>query len=206
MVDILLSLDWIEASGLVFGLACVILLIRQSILTWPLGIAYVLVSLYIFYESKLYADLILHVFFLWMNIYGWYYWINGNTEAEIELPVTRESPKVLSGLLLLSAVGVVLCGYLFTQFTDASLPYWDSTTTILSFTAMWLTARKKIESWHLWFVVDVLASGIYLFKELYFYAVLYGVYIGLAIAGYLSWRRSMATVSAAASQTNLAGV
>ena len=190
MIDLLAGIDWLEASGLVFGLACVILLIRQNILTWPLGIAYVLVSLYIFYQAKLYADVILHVFFLWMNIYGWYYWIFGKDD-DIELPVTRESTGILVRLLLLSGAGILVCGLLFTIYTDAALPYWDSATTVLSFAAMWLTARKKIESWHLWLIVDVLATGIYIVKELYFYAILYGVYIGLAVAGFLAWRSSM---------------
>ena len=173
-----------------FGLICVILLIRQNVLTWPFGIAYVLISLYIFYDAKLYADLILHVFYLWMNIYGWYYWIHGRSE-EAELPVTAERREVLIPLLAGSAVGIAICGFLFQNYTDASVPYWDSTTTVLSFAAMWLTARKKIESWHLWLVVDLLATGIYFYKELYFYSILYLVYIGLAVAGTLSWRRSM---------------
>ena len=80
---------------------------------------------------------------------------------------------------------------LFEGLAPASLPYWDSTTSVLSVAAMWLTARKKIENWAFWFVVNVLATGIYYYKDLHFYSLLYFVYIGLAIAGYLTWKKSM---------------
>ena len=94
-------------------------------------------------------------------------------------------------LLLVSGAGTYLAGKLLVEFTDASLPYWDSTTSVLSITAMWLTAKKKIENWVIWLVVDLLATGIYYYKGLYFYCILYLVYIGMAVAGYLSWRKSM---------------
>jgi len=183
----------LEFAGLVFGLLCVWFLIKQNILTWPTGIIYVLISLVIFIRAKLYADFILHIFFLVLNIYGWYYWTAPGKGSDHQVPVTTAGVPVMGILLFLSAVGVYLSGKLLTDFTDASLPYWDSTTSVLSITAMWLTAKKKIENWILWLVVDLLATGIYYYKGLYFYCVLYMVYIGMAVAGYLSWRRSMNT-------------
>lgn len=188
---ILAQVDLIEGAGLIFGLLSVLFLIRQSIWTWPTGIAYVFISFYIFFTARLYADLVLHVFFLWMNIYGWYYWVFGSKDTDDELPVTTEKGATKMLLLVLTVFGIALCGFLLSRYTDASLPYWDSTTTVVSLSAMWLTARKKIESWHLWFFVDVLATGIYYYKELYFYSVLYLIYIGLAISGYLAWRKTM---------------
>ena len=80
---------------------------------------------------------------------------------------------------------------LFDGVDPPALPYWDSTTSILSVTGMWLTARKKIDNWYYWFAVDVLATGIYVYKELYFYALLYLFYIGMAVAGYLAWKKTM---------------
>jgi len=185
------QIDWLEAGGLIFGLACVILLIRENIWTWPTGITYVLISFVIFYQAKLYADLALHVFFLALNIYGWYYWIFGKSEGEEDLPVTSTSSKFLGLICIFSMFGIVLCGFLLEGFTDASLPYWDSTTSILSIAGMWLTAKKKIENWYFWIIVDVLATGIYIYKGIYFYALLYFIYIGLAVSGFLAWKRSM---------------
>src|SRR5690606_10600932 len=141
------EMNLLEAAGLVFGLLAVYYLIKENILTWPAGIIYVLISFVIFYQVKLYADLILHIFFLFMNIYGWYYWINGRKNGNAEVPVTITSNQTLIKLVLLSALGIGVLGYSLSNYTDASLPYWDSTTTILSLTGMWLTAKKKIENW-----------------------------------------------------------
>ncbi|HMB94135.1 MAG TPA: nicotinamide riboside transporter PnuC, partial [Rhodothermales bacterium] len=158
------QINALEAAGLIFGLLAVWLLIKQNIWTWPAGIIYVFISFVIFYQVKLYADLALHVVFLALNVYGWYYWIYGKKDQEEELPVTRARPKTLVVISLLSALGIAAMGTLFLRYTDAAVPYWDSTTTVLSLVGMWLTAKKKIENWHFWFVVDVLATGIYIYK------------------------------------------
>lgn len=191
IIDYAVKINWMEAAGLVFGLLAVYFLIKENILTWPAGIIYVLISFVIFYQVKLYADFILHIFFLIMNIYGWYYWVNGRKKENAEVPVTTTSTATLIKLLLLSALGIGILGYSLSNYTDASVPYWDSTTTILSLTGMWLTAKKKIENWHFWFVVDVLATGIYFYKGIYFYAFLYLVYIAMAIIGYIEWKKSL---------------
>jgi len=181
---------------MVFGLLCVWFLIKQNILTWPMGIIYILISLVIFIRAKLYADFLLHIIYFALNIYGWYYWVKPANQLEAQLPVTRSRSLSMAGLLILSAVGVYLSGRLLVAFTDASLPYWDSATSILSIGAMWLTVKKKIENWALWLVVDLLATGIYYYKGIYFYSILYLVYTGMAIAGYISWRRSMSLAPA----------
>lgn len=188
-----ININWLEISGLIFGLLCVWLLIKENIWNWPAGIIYTLISLFIFYQEKLYADLGLHVIFLIMNIYGWYFWAFGKKKIRKndDLPVTTSSSKLLLLLTALSGICIFIAGFLLKNYTDASLPYWDTTTSILSLSAMYLTARKKIESWYFWLVVDMIASGIYLYKEIYFYCALYLIYIILAVVGYLSWRKSL---------------
>ncbi len=184
--------NWLEATGLVSGLLCVALLIRQNIWNWPIGLFYSLVSIVVFYRSRLYADLALHVFYVVMNAYGWYYWTFAARPAETdEVPVTQTPPAISSGLLLIVAAATAALGWTLSTHTDAAVPYWDSATTTMSFAAMWMTARKYIENWLVWFVVDVLATGIYLYKGLEMYALLYCVYIGMAIAGWWAWRQSM---------------
>ena len=192
MIDFLLAMSLIELFGLVTGLLTVWLLIRQNIWTWPVGIAYILASLYIFYTARLYADFALHIFFLIMSIYGWYYWLHGSEHTESTLPVSQENKRTLLILLILCAVSIYITGTLFTMYTDADLPYWDSTTSVLSLLAMWLQSRKKLESWVLWLLIDILAVGIYFFKEIYFYSLLYMVYIGMAAMGYIAWNKSLA--------------
>ena len=189
-IEYILNIDLFEASGLVFGLLAVYFLIKENILTWPAGIAYVLVSFVIFGREKLYGDFALHIVFLILNIYGWWFWVKDSGSKESDLPITTFPVGTQVVLWVVSILGIFVTGY-FLAFSDASLPYWDSATTILSLTGMWLTARKKIENRHFWLVVDVLATGIYFYKEIYFYAVLYMIYIAMAVLGFIAWSRTM---------------
>ena len=165
-------MNTIEIFGLCAGTLSIALLIKQNIWTWPIGIAYTLASLYIFFTAKLYADFALHVFFLFMSFYGWYYWLQGNSTFDSELPVSRESKKVLAYSIIICVLAIILASNLFTMYTDAELPYWDNTTSILSVLAIWLQSRKKIESWVFWLIIDILSVGIYFYKDLYLYSCL----------------------------------
>lgn len=182
---------WLDAWGLFFGLICVILLIKRNIWTWPTGIIYVLISLYLFATERLYADFLLHLVFLGMNIFGWYYWLRGNQEqARQKLRISTSSASMLLYLVCVGASLTIIGGYVFSVYTDADLPYWDNFTTMFSFIAIWLTARKNITSWYFWLVVDVVATGVYWSKGIYFYSILYAVYIVLAILGFKAWQKT----------------
>ena len=184
--------NWLEATGLVSGLLCVLLLIRQNIWNWPIGLLYSLVSIIVFYRTRLYADLALHVFYVTMNAYGWYYWVFAKRPADLpEVPVTRTPLPLGLGLAGAVAVAAAALGWMLSNHTNAAVPYWDSATTTMSFAAMWLTARKYLENWIVWLVVDVVSTGIYLYKDLEMYALLYCVYIAMAFAGWWAWRQSM---------------
>ena len=183
-------MNTIEIFGLCAGTLSIALLIKQNIWTWPIGIAYTLASLYIFFTAKLYADFALHVFFLFMSFYGWYYWLQGNSRSDSELPVSRESKKVLAYSIIICVLAIILASNLFTIYTDAELPYWDNTTSILSVLAIWLQSRKKIESWVFWLIIDILSVGIYFYKDLYLYSLLYSIYVAMAFFGYATWLKS----------------
>jgi nicotinamide mononucleotide transporter len=193
LVAYLRQIDAFEATGLFTGLLCVWLLIRQNIWTWPIGLAYALVSLVVFYRVRLYADLAMHVYYVMMNAYGWWYWTRGGRhDAEsMQLPVSRTPHRTLAGLGVLFVAASAVIGFLLARYTDAALPYWDTAANAASFIAMWMTARKYIESWYVWFAVDVVLTAIYVYRGIEFYAVLYGVYLGMAVAGWWSWRTSM---------------
>ena len=189
--------NWLEATGLISGLVCVALLIRQNIWNWPIGLLYSLVSIVVFFRARLYADLALHVFYVVMNGYGWYYWAFAKRAIQLEtVPVTQTPARVAVALTLVVAGATAAMGWLLANRTNAAVPYWDSATTTMSFAGMWLTARKHIENWIVWLVVDVIATGIYLYKGLEMYALLYCVYIGMAFAGWWAWRTSMLRTAA----------
>ena len=180
-----------EPIGTVLGLVVVWFLIRQNVWAWPLGVVYVMVSIMVLYEARLYANLLLHlVAFLPMNLYGWYYWLFG-TEQRQELPVTRARRSVLATLAVLCGAVAAGLGVYFATQTDAAYPYWDNGVFAMSLAAMWLTARKKIENWMVWFVVNIISVALYSLQGLSGYAFLYAIYIGMAVWGYLTWRRSM---------------
>lgn len=191
------GINFLELSGLIFGILTVYFLIKENILTWPCGIIYVLISFVIFWQQRLYGDFILHIFFLVLNIYGWYFWVSGKNKGEEELPITRVTSKMMITVIAISGLGILIFGFflssihmIWTDLDEASVPYWDSTTSILSVAGMWLTARKKIENWYFWLIVDVIATFIYVYKGIYFYSALYGIYIVMAVAGYRAWNRS----------------
>ena len=192
----LLDINSLEALGLIFGLLTVYYLIKENIFTWPAGITYILISFIIFWQQQLYGDFLLHIFFLILNIYGWYHWMYGSKKNKEKVIITWMTFKKNILYVAVSIVGIFVFGYflssvhvIFPNLVPASVPYWDAATTSLSVTAMWLTARKNIENWIYWLVVDVLATGIYYYKGIHFYALLYFIYIGLAIAGFIEWKK-----------------
>ena len=183
-------MNTVEIFGLCTGTLSIALLIRQNIWTWPFGIAYTFASLYIFFTAKLYSDFALHIFFLVMSFYGWYYWLHGKKNHDPELPVSNESKKVLAYSIIICSFIIILTSNLFIIYTDADIPYWDNTTSCLSVLAIWLQGRKKIECWIFWLIIDILSVGIYFYKELYLYTLLYLIYVVMAFLGYKAWRES----------------
>ena len=184
--------EWVGAA---LGTLAVWCLVREDTRAWPVGVVYVLVSVTVLWEARLYANLILHgIGFLPLNLYGWYYWKRGGAASRARggaLRVTRAKWPALVALAALCMVGTAGIGAWFSQRTDAAFPFWDSAILALSLAAYWLTVRKKIENWAVWFVVNVLSVGVYLAQALPLYALLYFIYLGLAVLGHREWSRSM---------------
>lgn len=178
----------IEAVATLFGIICVWLTVKQNIWCWPTGLIQVLLYIFVFYEAKLYSDVILHIFYVVINIYGWYHWLNGKHNKE-ELKVTIEG-KLIGIWLILCVVGTFCWGHLMYRFTDASLPYLDSFIATASIFAQWLMAKKKLESWFFWIAVDIVAVCVYWIKGLYLTTGLYSIFLILATLGYFEWRKA----------------
>jgi nicotinamide mononucleotide transporter len=185
----MISMTTVEAIGTLLGLLCVVLYVRQNIWSWPVGLAQVLLFIIVFYEAKLYSDLVLHVIYVGMQIYGWHHWLRGGDQGA-SLPVTRLTRKSLGVWAAVATLGCVLWGLLMASYTDAAAPYPDAFIAATSLVAQWLITRKKLEAWWFWIAVDVAAIGVYLYKSLYFASALYLLFLGLAITGYRSWRKA----------------
>ena len=192
MVDLFVE-NWLELVGLVSGVLCVWLLIRENILTFPIGLTYAVVTVVVVGRADLYADVLLNLYYVLMNAYGWYFWLYGGKDRRQsghDLLVVFASKKQWGVLLAITFAGTIAMGYGFSQI-GADLPYADSATTVASFVAMWMTARKYIDSWIWWFVIDVVQIALYLIKGIEAYALLYFIYLGMAVWGWLAWKKHL---------------
>ncbi len=183
---------WIEIFGVVTGILYVILEVKQNRFLWPLGIITSAAYIYIFFTGKFYADMGLQVYYVLISIYGWYYWSRGGAkETKGAIPVVRINRQQLILLFLTFAFSWVLIYFVLDRYTDSSVPLGDSFTTALAIVATWMLTRKIIEQWFLWIIANVVSIALYIYKGLYPTAILYAVYAGMAVYGYLEWKRSM---------------
>ncbi|MCF8217569.1 MAG: nicotinamide riboside transporter PnuC [Bacteroidales bacterium] len=187
--------NYIELLAMALGLVSIVLQIKQNLWLWPVNI--VMVSLYIivYIDARLYADMSLQVYYLIMSVYGWFYWLYGrkNRKDQKQVPVTRTRKKVWPFLILATIALFVIISYILVNYTDSDVPYLDAFTTSLSFVATWMLARKLIENWIIWIVVDAVSVGLYIFKGLFPTTVLFLVLTILAFKGYHEWKKELNT-------------
>jgi nicotinamide mononucleotide transporter len=187
----------VEWTAVVFGIVSVYLSVREKVWSWPTGIVNVSLYVYIFFHAKLYADMGLQVFYIFISFYGWWNWLYGG-ENRTELHVTRLPRRMAVILPIAGVAAAAALGTLLHRNTDADLPYVDSTLTVASLIAQYLMTRKVLENWAIWVVADVAYVAMYINKELYPTAFLYTVFLGLASMGWVQWRRSWQAQQAAA--------
>jgi nicotinamide mononucleotide transporter len=150
----------------------------------------VAVYAWVFFDARLYSDAILQVAFFLIQAYGWWHWRRGRTPAHA-LPVTMLGAAASAGALAAGAVVTVGWGAFMQRTTDAALPFWDAFILVFSLLAQWLQARKKLECWPGWILVNTAAVGVYWARDLRLTAGLYVVFWLLALWGWREWRRSM---------------
>ncbi len=181
---------YVEVCGTLTGLLYLGFSIRQHYLTWPVGLLNALFYIAVFFSSKIYADMTLQFYYVGISIFGWWSWHHGSAPGH-SLDVTRTGTdlwlKIMSVFLLLFAV--IAC--VLVKFTDSSVPYWDAATTAMSIVATWMLARKKIEHWLIWVLVDAISIGLFIVKELYPTAILFLVYTILAVYGFIEWKKEL---------------
>lgn len=184
--------NYIEVLGAVTGLIYLYLEIRQNIWLWPLGIVTSALYIYIFFVSKFYADMGLQVYYLIISIYGWWYWLHGGKmDAKDSLPVARIDIKTTIILIPITIAIFGLIALILVKYTDSPVPYGDAFTTALSITATWMLARKIIDMWWLWMIVNAVSLGLYIYKGLYPTSVLFLFYFSMSIVGFIEWKKAM---------------
>ena len=184
--------NWVEIAGAVLSLLYLYLSIREKSALWIFGFISSVLYIFVFFESKLYADMSLNFYYLGVSIYGWINWHRKIGQfKDSGLHITRISGKEQILSYLFGTIFVYLAYYLVLEFlTDSTIPVADSVVGALSVIATWMLARKKIENWLVWIVVDAFAAGLYLYKGLYPTTILFIIYTIMAVVGYYQWKKT----------------
>lgn len=178
-----------EITGFLTGLGCVWLTLKKSIWNFPVGIANGALLLLLFAESRLFADASLQILFILLGVAGWWNWSQGKTGEQ--LVVTRLNAAQHRACWMITT-GLTAGLFAVLTLAKGSIPLLDALITALSLTAQWLLNQRKLESWIFWISVDLVSIPVYAYKQLYLIALLYGVFLGLAILGYRQWRQAVA--------------
>lgn len=189
-------MSWIEWVAAFLGIACVALGALRNIWNYAFGIASVTLFGFVFFESKLYSDTLLQIFFVAANLYGLFNWLRSRAETG-EVAVELMTPGSRLRWTAGSIVVIGLWGFLMHRYTDASYPWPDAAIAITSIVAQILMARRKLENWLLWIAVDIASIPLYAAKGLWITMGLYLLYLGLAVWGYVDWHKARRTVGPA---------
>lgn len=182
----------IEIIAAVVTLVSIAFATRENVWYYPTGIVSMLLSAWVYFEQRLYAECALQFVWLALMIYGWYEWVRGG-EGKSELPVTRTPLVAWIAIVLAGIAATAAIVWLQRSFTNNPAPFVDSSIAAWSIVAQWMTAEKWIENWLFWIVINVLAVGLYVHREMWAFALLYvGLFI-LGIEGFRKWRRSLAS-------------
>ena len=178
----------IEIAAALLGVINVMLVVRRSVWNYPFGIAMVALYFFIFWDAKLYSDALLQIFFLLIQVYGWWAWTNA-AHVDHGVAVNWLGKKGRVQWAMGTAAAILLWGSGMARFTDAAAPMMDAAIAGLSVSAQILQSLRKVESWVLWVAVDALAIGLFAWRGLAVTSGLYALFLVLAVIGLIEWRR-----------------
>ena len=180
---------WLQLAGVALGLLYLWLEYRADIRLWIVGLVMPVVHGALYFRSGLYADCAMQLYYVLAGLYGWFAWHRAPRKRPDDTRIghtpLRRVPALVGAYVALHAA----IWFLLVRFTDSSVPFWDSFTTALCIVAYRMLARKWVEQWLVWLLVDATTVGLYLYKGIPITAGLYVLYSVLAVAGYLRWRR-----------------
>lgn len=151
------------------------------------------IYLFVYFDAGLYADVAINIYYLIIGVYGWMSWRYGisrkNGTEKYDLKISHTSRRQWLRLLIAYIVIHFAISFTLINFTDTDVPWFNGLTSALSIIGMWMLAKKLIEQWFVWFVVDILSAVLYFYKGLEPTALLYSVYAIVAILGYKKWNK-----------------
>lgn len=197
MVDFIIE-HGLDIFTTVLGIVYLILEYRASIALWVVGIIMPALDVYLYWSHGLYGDAGMAVYYTLAAIYGYAVWRFGKKRGQQEgdaLPITHMPGRLYLPAIAFLVVAWAATYYVLTEFTNSTVPALDAFTNALSFVGLWALARKYVEQWAFWIVVDVICCYLYIVKGIPFKAGLYGLYVVIAVMGYFKWKAMVATTN-----------
>ena len=184
----------LDLIGAVIGLIYIWQEYKASPWLWITGVIMPVVYMFVYLEAGLYADFGMQVYYTGAAVYGLLVWKFGRKKGQTageDMPITRVRRSVLLPSLLFFLIAWAIVWLVLVSYTNSTVPMADAFGNALSFVGLWWLARKYVEQWLIWVVVDAELALLYVYKGIPFTAVLYGIYVPMAVVGYLKWRRMM---------------
>ena len=179
----------LELLGFVLALVMVVCNIRVNPWAWPLAIVSSLVYALVFWQSKLYGEASLQLFFVAMALWGWWQWLRRGQASGLNLVVRPLKPEARLWVFASFLVLWLALAQLLDHRTDTDVPWWDAATTAGSIVGTWLLGRKHVENWPVWVAVNAVSIGLFIYKGLWLTCGLYAVLLALALVGWRAWHR-----------------
>ena len=194
-------MPWFETFAALVSVAAVWLTTQRHPWCWPVGLVSVALYAWVFFDARLYSDMLLQGVFAVAIVYGWNRWLH-HLGDDGRVRVTALSPRLALMHIAVGALGALALGWFMHRHTNAALPWLDSTLAAYSMVAQWWGIRRHTAVWWMWIAVDLVYVGLYAYKELFVTAVLYAGFLLLAVAGLRAWRQSAAAQAAIAGRAS----
>ncbi|WP_126973191.1 nicotinamide riboside transporter PnuC [Gynurincola endophyticus] len=189
LLNELKNTGYLEYIAVLAGVTQVLLARKNNVLLYPFGILSTSLSIYIFVDVKLYAEALLHLYYVVISIYGWYVWIRPKNQSV--LPITKSTRRDyrITAMITLISFGVLYTALVL--YTDSTTPVWDSVVSAFAWSGTWLLTQRKVENWIVLNISNIIAIPLQWHKGIYLYAILTTFLFIVAITGYIAWKKEL---------------
>ena len=188
MISSFIAQNWIEITAVILAILYLVLAVKQNILCWVAGIMSSVLYFFIMQSAGLYMEAYLQVFYVVMGFYGFSQWRAGDTNNTIFVVNTWSKYQHITAILIILVLSL-LSGILLETYTDAALPFLDALVTWGAVVATYMVAKKLLENWIYWFVIDATSIFLFIARDLWLTAALFMIYIVIIYFGYQSWNK-----------------
>jgi len=179
---------YLEIVAVIFGFLSVLYSKNNNILVFPTGMINTSIFVYLLFKWSLLGDMIINGYYFIMSVYGWFYWTMGNNKKSVPISIMYNHDKKIIIILFISSAFFVSLVYTLFDKWDSLVSYIDILTTSIFFAAMWLMAKRKLESWNFWIIANIISVPLYFYKGLAFTSLQYFIFTLIAVAGYYKWK------------------